>query len=52
MSGSIDAGWRRTPKGKHVISFVDAGYGHVYVHPIGPAHDGFFDFYRRDAELF
>jgi coenzyme F420-dependent glucose-6-phosphate dehydrogenase len=29
--------------------FVDAGFDHVYVHQVGPAQDGFFDFYRREV---
>jgi G6PDH family F420-dependent oxidoreductase len=28
--------------------FVDAGCDHVYLHPIGPDQDGFFEFYERE----
>ncbi len=32
-----------------VKEFVDAGYGHVYVHQVGPDQEGFFRFYAREV---
>lgn len=31
-----------------IEEYVEAGYGHVYVHQIGPDQEGFFDFYERE----
>jgi coenzyme F420-dependent glucose-6-phosphate dehydrogenase len=29
--------------------FIDAGYGHVYVHQVGPDQEGFFRFYEQEV---
>jgi G6PDH family F420-dependent oxidoreductase len=34
---------------KHLKRFADAGFGHVYVHQIGPDQEGFFRFYREEV---
>lgn len=32
-----------------IKEYAAAGYDHVYVHQVGPNHDGFFDFYQREV---
>ena len=32
-----------------IQEYLDAGYGHVYVHQIGDDQEGFFDFYEREV---
>lgn len=32
-----------------VKEFIDAGYGHVYVHQVGPDQEGFFRFYEQEV---
>ena len=32
-----------------IQQFLDAGFGHVYVHQVGPDQEGFFDFYESEV---
>jgi hypothetical protein len=32
-----------------VKEFIEAGYGHVYVHQVGPDQEGFFRFYEQEV---
>jgi coenzyme F420-dependent glucose-6-phosphate dehydrogenase len=33
---------------QEIQKFVDAGYGQVYVHQVGPDQEGFFQFYQKE----
>jgi G6PDH family F420-dependent oxidoreductase len=38
--------------GRHIAAvkeYIDAGYGRVYVHQVGPDQEGFFRFYEREV---
>jgi hypothetical protein len=32
-----------------IQKFIDAGYGYVYIHQVGPDQEGFFQFYQREV---
>ena len=32
-----------------IRQYIDAGYGHVYVHQVGPDQEGFMRFYQREV---